>query len=100
MQEGEKRKEPRMNTPDQHHFPKGLDTSALPAAVDRATWQTELDKLLVRGKAHPREGDASAAAPRRHPMMEVAPTTPPPGPTCTVQFFPCFHGLSTLLVLF
>jgi len=32
-----------MNTPDQHHFARGLDTSALPAVVDRATWQAELD---------------------------------------------------------
>ena len=43
-----------MNTHDQHHFPKNLDTPALPAVVDRATWQTELDNLRVREKAHTR----------------------------------------------
>ena len=62
-----------MNTPDQHHFPTNSDTPALPAVVDRATWQTELDKLRVREKAHTREGDAIAAARRRLPMVEVDP---------------------------
>ena len=37
----------------------------MPAAVDRATFQAELDKLRVREKAHTREGDAIAAARRR-----------------------------------
>jgi hypothetical protein len=49
----------------------GLDTSALPAVVDRATFQAELDRLRVREKAHTREGDAIAAARRRLPMVEV-----------------------------
>ena len=43
----------------------------LPAAVDRATFQAELDRLRVREKAHTREGDAIAAARRRLPMVEV-----------------------------
>jgi hypothetical protein len=30
--------------------------AAIPAVVDRATWQTQLDDLLVREKAHTREG--------------------------------------------
>lgn len=42
----------------------GNDTLTLPAVVDRATWQAERDALLVREKAHTREGDAIAAAPR------------------------------------
>ena len=33
-----------------------------PPAVDRATFQAELDKLRTREKAHTREGDAIAAA--------------------------------------
>src|SRR5436309_8297549 len=49
----------------------GLDTAALPAVVDRATFQAELDRLRVREKAHTREGDAIAAARRRLPMVEV-----------------------------
>jgi predicted dithiol-disulfide oxidoreductase (DUF899 family) len=44
---------------------------SLPAAVDRATFQAELDALRVREKAHTREGDAIAAARRRLPMVEV-----------------------------
>ena len=43
----------------------------LPAVVDRATFQAELDELRVREKAHTREGDAIAAARRRLPMVEV-----------------------------
>jgi hypothetical protein len=35
-----------------------------PAAVDRATFQAELDQLRAREKAHTREGDAIAAARR------------------------------------
>jgi hypothetical protein len=38
---------------------------SLPAAVDRATFQAELDRLRVREKAHTREGDAIAAAGNR-----------------------------------
>jgi hypothetical protein len=37
----------------------------LPAVVDRATFQAELDSLRVREKAHTREGDAIAAAGNR-----------------------------------
>ena len=43
----------------------------IPAVVDRATFQTELDALRVQEKAHIREGDAIAAARRRLPMVEV-----------------------------
>jgi len=41
----------------------------LPPAVDRATFQAELDKLRAREKAHTRESDAIAAARRRLPMV-------------------------------
>ncbi len=40
-------------------------------AVDRSTFQAELDALRVREKAHTREGDAIAAARRRLPMVEI-----------------------------
>ena len=39
--------------------------TATPRLVDRATFQSELDALRVREKAHTREGDAIAAARRR-----------------------------------
>ena len=45
--------------------------SGRPPAVDRATFQAELDKLRIREKAHTREGDAIAVARRRLPMAEV-----------------------------
>ena len=47
------------------------EARSLPDAVDRATFQAELDTLRVREKAHSREGDAIAAARRRLPMVEV-----------------------------
>ncbi|MGH3962291.1 MAG: DUF899 family protein [Pseudonocardiaceae bacterium] len=52
--------------------------------VDRATWQAERDALLVREKAHTREGDAIAAARRRLPMERPLPR---------------LHGLGRALVL-
>ena len=48
-----------------------ISAPRLPAAVDRATFQAELDTLRGREKAHTREGDAIAAARRRLPMVEV-----------------------------
>ena len=62
-------------------------TNALPAAVDRATFQAELNRLRLREKAHTREGDAIAAARRRLPMVEVDPKLALIGP----------HGTLTLL---
>ena len=53
----------------------------LPAAVDRAAFQAELDRLRAREKAHTREGDAIAAARRRLPMVEVDASLPLTGRT-------------------
>src|SRR5258708_26362041 len=100
MQEGEKRKEPPMNTHDQHHFPKSLDPPALPAVVDRATWQTELDALRLREKAHTREGDAIAAARRRLPMVEVDPTITLIGPRGPVTLLEVFEGRRMLIAYY
>jgi predicted dithiol-disulfide oxidoreductase (DUF899 family) len=65
-------------------------TAALPAAVDRAAFQAELDALRIREKAHTREGDAIAAARRRLPMTEVdasLPLTGPHGPVPLIEAF-------------
>jgi uncharacterized protein DUF899 len=51
-----------------------------PPAVDLATWQAARDELLVREKAHTREGDAIAAARRRLPMVELDGTVEVVGP--------------------
>ena len=69
---------------------------ARPVAVDRATWQAELDTLRVREKAHTREGDAIAAARRRLPMVEVDPTTPVIGTHGKMPFIETFEGRSQL----
>jgi predicted dithiol-disulfide oxidoreductase (DUF899 family) len=89
-----------MSTRDQHQFTTSLDTAALPAVVDRATWQAELDKLRVREKAHTREGDAIAAARRRLPMVEVDPTIPLVGPQGPVTLLSVFEGRRLLIAYF
>src|SRR5438094_9296465 len=89
-----------MDTHDQHHFPKSLDTSALPAVVDRASWQTELDALRVREKAHTREGDAIAAARRRLPMVEVDSATPLIGERGVVTLLDAFEGRRMLIAYY
>src|ERR1700683_1430173 len=55
--------------------PSTRETGA-PRIVDRATFQSELDALRVREKAHTRETDAIAAARRRLPMVEIDAATP------------------------
>jgi hypothetical protein len=47
------------------------DEIGVPKIVDRSTFQSELDALRVREKAHTHEGDAIAAARRRLPMVEI-----------------------------
>ena len=72
--------------------PAAIASSApsLPVAVDRATFQAEVDRLRVREKAHTREGDAIAAARRRLPMVEVDANlelTGPDGPLTLLEAF-------------
>src|SRR5512133_835409 len=67
-----------------------------PPVVDRATWQAARDKLLVREKAHTREGDAIAAARRRLPMVEVDAETPVIGAAGKVRLIDTFEGRSQL----
>ncbi|HEX7102554.1 MAG TPA: DUF899 family protein [Nitrolancea sp.] len=89
-----------MSTRDPHHSPTDRGTSAQPEAVDRATWQAELAKLLVREKAHTREGDAIAAARRRMPMVEVDAGIPLIGPNGTVTLLETFEGRQQLIAYF
>ena len=50
----------------------------LPAAVDRASFQAELDRLRVREKAHSREGDTPGVLPaRRRPRLRDLLDDPP-----------------------
>jgi predicted dithiol-disulfide oxidoreductase (DUF899 family) len=74
--------------------------SAHPPIVDRAGWQAQLDELLVREKAHTREGDAIAAARRRLPMVEVDPAVPVVGADGPVTLLDVFEGRRQLFVYF
>ncbi|MEU9335522.1 DUF899 family protein [Streptomyces sp. NPDC048290] len=69
-----------------------------PPLVDLATWQRARDELLVREKAHTREGDAIAAARRRLPMVEFDGTVEVVGPDGPVPFLYLFQGRDELLV--
>ena len=69
-----------------------------PPIVDAATWQAARDELLIREKAHTREGDAIAAARRRLPMVEFDGTVPVVGPHGTVPFLELFDGRDELVV--
>jgi predicted dithiol-disulfide oxidoreductase (DUF899 family) len=69
-----------------------------PPVVDLATWQAARDALLLREKAHTREGDAIAAARRRLPMVEIDGTVALAGPDGPVPFRDLFQGRAELVV--
>ncbi|MEU1621058.1 DUF899 family protein [Streptomyces sp. NPDC005722] len=69
-----------------------------PPVVDPATWQAARDELLVREKAHTREGDALAAARRRLPMVELDGTAEVDGADGPVPFLDLFQGRDELVV--
>jgi predicted dithiol-disulfide oxidoreductase (DUF899 family) len=72
----------------------------LPEVTDRATWQAQLDDLLVREKAHTREGDAIAVARRRLPIVEVDPSIPVTGEHGQVPLVEVFEGRRQLIVYY
>ena len=78
----------------------GTGAPALPAVVDRATFEAELDTLRVREKAHTREGDAIAAARRRLPMVKVDPTITLIGPHGPVTLLEVFEGRQQLIAYY
>jgi predicted dithiol-disulfide oxidoreductase (DUF899 family) len=69
-----------------------------PPATDLASWQVARDELLLREKAHTREGDAIAAARRRLPMVEIDPSVQVVGPNGSVPFVDLFQGRDELVV--
>ena len=69
-----------------------------PPVVDLATWQAARDELLVREKAHTREGDALAAARRRLPMTEFDGKVEVTGAGGPVPFLDLFQGRDELVV--
>ena len=72
----------------------------VPAVVDRATFQAELDALRVQEKAHTRAGDAIAAARRRLPMVEVDGATPLIGARGAVTLLEAFEGRQMLIAYY
>ena len=72
----------------------------LPAAVDRAAFQAELDRLRVREKAHTREGDAIAAARRRLPMVEIDASLALTGPRGPLTLLDAFEGRRQLIAYY
>jgi predicted dithiol-disulfide oxidoreductase (DUF899 family) len=89
-----------MDTKDERHVTSDNNTAALPEVVDRATWQAQLDELLVREKAHTRAGDAIAAERRRLPMVKVDPTSVVIGPDGPVTLLSVFEGRMLLIVYY
>jgi predicted dithiol-disulfide oxidoreductase (DUF899 family) len=71
-----------------------------PVVVDHATFQTELDALRVREKAHTRQGDAIAAARRRLPMVETDPSLALIGPHGPVSLLDVFAGRRQLVAYY
>lgn len=69
-----------------------------PPVVDLDTWQAARDELLLREKAHTREGDAIAAARRRLPMVEIDAGVEVVGPGGAVPFVDLFGGRDELVV--
>jgi predicted dithiol-disulfide oxidoreductase (DUF899 family) len=69
-----------------------------PPVGDLATWRAARDELLVREKAHTREGDAIAAARRRLPMVQIDGTVEVVGPNGPVPFLDLFQGRDELVV--
>jgi predicted dithiol-disulfide oxidoreductase (DUF899 family) len=72
----------------------------VPQVTDRATWQSRIDELLIKEKAHTRAGDALAAERRRLPMVEVDPTTKLIGADGPVPLIDVFDGRSQLIAYF
>jgi predicted dithiol-disulfide oxidoreductase (DUF899 family) len=78
----------------------GTKAPGLPAAVDRAAFQAELDRLRIREKAHTREGDAIAAARRRLPMVEVDASLALIGPRGPLTLLEAFEGRRQLIAYY
>jgi predicted dithiol-disulfide oxidoreductase (DUF899 family) len=78
----------------------GAGAAAMPSVTDRAAWQAQLDDLLLREKAHTREGDAIAAARRRLPMVEVDAAIPLIGAHGPVPLLEVFEGRRQLIAYF
>ncbi len=76
------------------------ESTAIPAVVDRGTFQSQLDVLRLIEKAHSRAGDAIAAARRRLPMVEVDSTIGVVGADGPVTLLDAFDGRRQLIAYY
>jgi predicted dithiol-disulfide oxidoreductase (DUF899 family) len=76
------------------------DEVGAPKIADRSAFETQLDALRIREKAHTREGDAIAAARRRLPMVEVDGATPLIGERGAVKLLDTFEGRRMLIAYY
>jgi predicted dithiol-disulfide oxidoreductase (DUF899 family) len=77
-----------------------MDQQPLPDLVGRDSFQTELDALRAREKAHTREGDAIAASRRRLPMVEVNAAAALAGADGRLTLLEAFEGRRQLIAYF
>ena len=77
-----------------------VNPAVLSAAVDRGTFQADLDNLRAREKAHTREGDAIAAARRRLPVVEVDAHLMVIGPHGPITVLDAFEGRRQLIAYY
>ncbi len=76
------------------------DAPGVPRLVDRTTFESELEVLRLREKAHTREGDAIAAARRRLPMVEVDANLELVGPHGSLPLLGAFEGRRQLIAYY
>ena len=74
--------------------------SPLPRIVERAAFETEIDALRLREKAHTREGDAIAAARRKLPAVEIDSTLQLVGPQGPLTLLDAFEGRRLLIAYY
>jgi predicted dithiol-disulfide oxidoreductase (DUF899 family) len=77
-----------------------VNSAPIPATVDRATFEAEVDALRAREKAHIRQGDEIAAARRAMPMVEVDAGLELVGPDGPVTLLDAFEGRRQLLAYY
>ncbi|MGB8943189.1 MAG: DUF899 family protein [Streptomyces sp.] len=82
------------------HAPHARVAPVMPAVVDRAAFQAELDQLRAREKAHTRQADQIAAARRRLPMVEVDASLELLGPHGPVTLLDAFEGRRQLIAYY
>jgi predicted dithiol-disulfide oxidoreductase (DUF899 family) len=77
-----------------------VNRAPIPATVDRAAFEAEIDALRAREKAHIRQGDEIAAARRAMPMVEVDASLELTGPDGPVTLLDAFEGRRQLLAYY